>query len=252
MPALWDRETCLPLSGSHLRAILFDLYDTLVWLDAAASDARRRELARRAGVTFERFTTAWRRGVNDRMLGRGSGLLEHLAETLESLGIAPEAGLLAELADAERRRLVECVHPYPGAERVLLNLSRRGYRLGLVSNVSDGAAVPIDHLGIGRLFDEVVLSHEVGLLKPDPAIFLLACERLDVSPREAAFVADGGFGELDASRSLGILSVLIEQDHQSRDYGASKEYDLKVHSLEELLTLFPPFHIPDPPCPGVP
>src|SRR5665647_1236248 len=88
---------------------------------------------------------------------------------------------------------------------------------GLLSNVSDGAAVPIYHLGVDALFHQMILSHEVGLLKPDPAIFRLACERLGVPPEETAFVADGGFSELDAAFDMGIYSIQVVQENQSPD-----------------------------------
>ncbi|HEX9015329.1 MAG TPA: HAD-IA family hydrolase [Chloroflexota bacterium] len=226
-------------------AVLFDLYDTLVWLDVERSNARRVELAQTAGLTLEQFMPAWLRSVDDRMLGKGSGLAGHLRDTLGSLGVPASPELIARLLDIEGRRLRESVHPYPETEGLLSELRRRGYRLGLVSNVSDAAAIPIAHLGLDALFDVMVLSHEVGILKPDPAIFLLACERLSVTPDETMFVADGGFGELNASRRLGIFSVMVEQDHQSKDYGASDEFDLKVGSLEALLALLPARTLPE-------
>lgn len=221
-------------TSRRFKAVLFDLYDTLVWLDATASARHRQALAGRIGVPLDRFLYEWRRSVNDRMLGRGNGLIGHLTDTLLGLGLAPTQQLLVELAAMERERLESTVHFYPGVPEMLQRLAAEGYRLGLVSNVSDGAAIPIRHLGIDRLFHELVLSHEVGLLKPDPAIFELACARLGVDPAEATFIADGGFGELDAAHALGIFSAMIEQDKQSRDFGASSRFDVKLNGILEV------------------
>ncbi|MGE5618077.1 MAG: HAD family hydrolase [Sphingomonadaceae bacterium] len=215
-------------------AVLFDLYDTLIWLDVEKSNARRRQMAERMGVSLERFMAVWRRSVDDRMLGRGGSLADHLAAATASLGLVPDPSLLSDLVEIERNRLRESVHLYPDVVPFLQRLRKAGYRLGLLSNVSDGAAIPIAHLGIDRLFDELILSHEVGLLKPDPAIYLLACRRLACLPQETVFVADGGFGELDAAQRLGIYSVMLEQDHQSKEYGSSTSYDLKIRHLREL------------------
>ena len=225
--------------ATGIRTILFDLYDTLIWLDVECSAIGRQRLLARAGVDAARFNPVWRRTVSDRMVGKGNGLAGHLSETLAELGVNPAPGLVTDLVEIERHRLEECVHLYPGTVPVLRELRERGYRLGLVSNISDGASVPIIYLGLDQLFDELILSHEVGILKPDPRIFTLACERLRTTPLETVFVADGGFGELDASHALGIFSVMIEQDHQSKDYGASTHYDVKVQDLSELLTLLP-------------
>jgi putative hydrolase of the HAD superfamily len=225
--------------SSGFKAVLFDLYDTLVWLDVERSSRGRHEMAARAGVPLDRFLAVWGRSVNDRMEGKGNGLAGHLRATLAALGLDDSPELVAEMVRIERRRLEESVHLYPDAVRVLKELARRGYRLGLVSNVSDGAAIPITHLGLDRLFDEMILSHEVGILKPDPAIFIISTERLGVRPAETVFVADGGFGELDASHRLGIYSIMIEQPHQSKDYGSSSTYDLKITRLRELLDILP-------------
>jgi putative hydrolase of the HAD superfamily len=227
-----------------LHTLLFDLYDTLIWLEVERSNEGRRKLASRLGVPAERFLAVWNRSVEQRMLGQGGRLADHLAAAAAALGVEPSPGLVAELLSIERRRLEESVHLYPSTVPTLRRLREAGYRLGMVSNVSDGAAIPIFHLGIDRLFDTLVLSHEVGILKPDPAIFDLACRRLGAAPAETVFVADGGFGELDAAHQMGIFSVLLEQEGQSQDYGFSTRYDAKIHDLAELEHLLPA--LPEP------
>ncbi len=224
-------------AGRSFRVVLFDLYDTLVWLDVEKSGEGRQKLATRLGVPLDAFLHQWRQSIDDRMLGRGGTFLDHLARTVAALGQVPDPHLLSDLAAIEGQRLRESVHLYPSTVPVLRRLSAAGYRLGLLSNVSDAAAIPITHLGIHRLFDRMILSYQVGLQKPDPAIFLLACRQLGAAPEETMFVADGGFGELDASHRLGVFSVLLEQDRQSKEFGASTRYDAKIHDLRELETL---------------
>ncbi len=218
----------------RFKALLFDLYDTLIWVDAPSSNRWRHQFAARAGVPLDRFMQAWRRSVDDRMRGRSGAMADHLGATLSTLGIAPEPSLVAEMIDLDRRRLEQTTYLYPNTAPVLQRLAAAGYRLGLLSNVSDSAALPITHLGVDRMFHELILSHEVGLLKPDPAIYELACRRLQAAPEETMFVADGGFGELDTAHRLGIYSVLLQQDHQSPDFGFSTEYDVKIQDLLEL------------------
>jgi putative hydrolase of the HAD superfamily len=64
-----------------------------------------------------------------------------------------------------------------------------GVRTGLISN-SWGAGLSYDRVEIERLFDDIVISGEVGLHKPEPEIFRLSCERLGVEPAECVFVDD--------------------------------------------------------------
>jgi epoxide hydrolase-like predicted phosphatase len=65
---------------------------------------------------------------------------------------------------------------------------RAGVRTGLLSNSWGREGYPRERFG--ELFDTVVISGEVGLRKPDPAIFALAAERLNLPPAACVFVDD--------------------------------------------------------------
>ncbi|WP_376789080.1 HAD family hydrolase [Thermoflexus sp.] len=78
--------------------------------------------------------------------------------------------------------------------------------LGLISNAWSGLREVLRRLGLLDLFDEVVISAEVGLLKPDPRIYLLALERLRVPPEAAAFVDDLP-ENVQAARALGLYGI---------------------------------------------
>ena len=73
----------------------------------------------------------------------------------------------------------------------------------------------LDRFGVSHLVDEVVLSYEVGLIKPDPKIFLTACERLRVDPSEVLMVgdseeADGGAAAVGAR--VAIVEPVVTAD----------------------------------------
>lgn len=61
-----------------------------------------------------------------------------------------------------------------------------------------------------ELFDEVVISGEVGLRKPDPPIFEMAAERLGLSPKECVFIDDLP-GNIEAAEAVGMRGVLHEE-----------------------------------------
>jgi epoxide hydrolase-like predicted phosphatase len=104
----------------------------------------------------------------------------------------------------------------PGPRDAMLQRTRAvrvaGYRTGLVTNNAaefrEGwrGLIPID-----ELFDIVVDSSEVGLRKPDPAIYHLALERVGVSAARAVFVDDYP-GNIQAAEQLGMLGILVEDD----------------------------------------
>lgn len=60
-----------------------------------------------------------------------------------------------------------------------------------------------------QLFDEMILSFEVHLTKPDPRIFELACDRLGVQPKDIIFIDDSEYN-CDAARLIGMRVVLYD------------------------------------------
>ena len=89
----------------------------------------------------------------------------------------------------------------------------RGIRLGLLSN-SVGDAAVYDLALRDELFDAWVISSEVGLRKPDPAIYALAAERLGLAPAACVYVDDIG-GNLKPARALGMATVLHRGDAEA-------------------------------------
>ncbi len=217
-----------------IRAVLFDFYDTLAHVDGEAILAGRRAIAERAGVDAEAMAALWRDSAQQRMLGTLGSLEEQIGAMLRQLGRPADAALLGELADIDVRAWQAGVRLYPEAVPALETLKTRGYRLGVLSNCSNQAGYVIERAGLDHLFDALTLSFRLQLAKPQPEIYLAACAALDVTPAESVFVADGAFGELDAARALGIVAVLIEQDRQSRAYGASEGWDYRVERLAEV------------------
>jgi epoxide hydrolase-like predicted phosphatase len=85
-------------------------------------------------------------------------------------------------------------------------LRRAGTPMGLLSNAVGDAAV-YDRALLEELFDAWVISNEVGLRKPDPAIYELAAERIGLAPEACVYVDDIG-GNLKPARALGMATVL--------------------------------------------
>jgi FMN phosphatase YigB (HAD superfamily) len=83
-------------------------------------------------------------------------------------------------------------------------------RTGIVSNSADGARrEETRRYAFPELVDDIVYSHEVGLAKPSPAIYALACERLAIKPSEAALVDDVP-ANVDGAARIGLHAVLHE------------------------------------------
>jgi putative hydrolase of the HAD superfamily len=126
------------------------------------------------------------------------------------LGLDEDAEELArrvyeEFGKADRWRAYDDVVP------ALMRLKERGHRLGIISNWDRRLAGLLDGLGIAGLLDTIVSSAEVGLHKPDPRIFQLACDRVGVQPGDAVHVGDHQYADILGASAVGMIPVLIDR-----------------------------------------
>jgi putative hydrolase of the HAD superfamily len=131
-----------------------------------------------------------------------------------TLGVAEFEPRFAALLEVKSERLIERLFGGMAPDEAMLDgvraARRAGTRTGLLSN-SWGAATTYDPELLRELFDAWVISSEVGLRKPDPAIYELAAERLGLPPAACVFVDDLP-GNLKPARALGMATVLHRGD----------------------------------------
>jgi HAD superfamily hydrolase (TIGR01509 family) len=195
-------------SQAEPAAVLIDLYDTLVW---GEWPLLREDLAARLDVSAEALQAAYDRTRPARGVGTAPSEEEDMAGVLTALDLAADPALIAELLDLERRSLARRVHLYDDSLPVLRELRRRGVGTAVVSNCSRSTRGVVDRLGLEDEVDAVVLSCEVGAIKPDPAIYLTALDRLGARPQESAFI-DDQLVYCDGAAALGMRTFLILRD----------------------------------------
>jgi putative hydrolase of the HAD superfamily len=104
--------------------------------------------------------------------------------------------------------------PVPGMEALLHELKSDGFRLYLLSNTSVAFhRFKKDIPGIQH-FDDILISADVGLVKPDPAIFRLACERFGIRPDESVFIDDTPIN-VEAAHHIGMRAIVFNGDVES-------------------------------------
>ncbi|MDQ3620806.1 MAG: HAD family phosphatase [Actinomycetota bacterium] len=91
-------------------------------------------------------------------------------------------------------------------------IKEAGFKTALLSNSWGSSLYPRSRLV--DLFDEVVISGEVGMRKPDPRIYALALERIQVAPHRSVFVDDHP-GHLAAAHDLGLMTLLHRSPQQT-------------------------------------
>ena len=100
---------------------------------------------------------------------------------------------------------------YPEVPQVLRDLRAQGYRLGVVSNHTDGLLRVLGFHGLADRFDTITYSQEAGAEKPDPKIFRLALLRAGCSAEEAVHVGDSVQADVEGARRVGIAPVWVNR-----------------------------------------
>ncbi|MEM6717441.1 MAG: HAD-IA family hydrolase, partial [Cyanobacteria bacterium P01_C01_bin.147] len=103
--------------------------------------------------------------------------------------------------------------PMPGWDAVLHQLKQR-YHLSLLSNTNSAHYKRLrDRYDFYAPFEQVFLSHNIGLMKPDPAIFYHVLTVLNIAPHEAAFFDDGA-RNVAAANSVGINAYQVNSPQE--------------------------------------
>ncbi|OGL26438.1 hypothetical protein A3E49_01940 [Candidatus Saccharibacteria bacterium RIFCSPHIGHO2_12_FULL_49_19] len=89
------------------------------------------------------------------------------------------------------------------------------YKIGIVSNVLAGFIYLILSPDDLKLFDDVVLSYEAGVAKPEPRIYELAMQNLGVKPEEAVFIDDQEH-YVEAAKTLGMKGIYFQDFKQMK------------------------------------
>ena len=201
-----------------VRAVLIDLYDTLVW---SRWPSLRDLIERRTGLDEGELVRAFVRTRPARSVGSYSSVQGDMTAVLEEAGVADDPTLVAELVELERSFLVDGVHLYEDSVPVMRALRERGIVTAVVSNCSHSTRPIVDRLGLEDEADAIVLSFEVGVAKPDAGIYLTALERLRVAPDEAVFVDDQA-AYCDGAMRVGMSAFLIQREGAMPDEGTSE------------------------------
>jgi putative hydrolase of the HAD superfamily len=191
-----------------VRAAVFDLGGVL---EHIGPPTWRLKWQRRCGLTEAEFDAALQRADPSGLVPTGglteSELRARYADTL-ALSPADADEMMADTWDWYCGVLDEPLADY-------LRALRPRVKTAILSNSADGARrEETRRYQLPDLVDVLVYSHEVGLAKPDPAIFRLVCERLGVEPSEAVFVDDLP-ENVGAAADLGLHAVLHESTEQT-------------------------------------
>ena len=191
----------------EIKAVIFDFGGVLVRTEDRAP---RQELADRLGMTYDQVNELIFESESARQATVGEiTTLEHWETLRTALNLSTE----------EFSRVPKEFFGGDVLDEALIDYVRAlqpRYKTGLLSNAWDDLrGVVNNEWQIADAFDELIISAEVGVAKPDAGIYELTLERLNVAPSEAVFVDDFR-RNIEGARAVGIHAIHFQDSNQVR------------------------------------
>jgi putative hydrolase of the HAD superfamily len=128
--------------------------------------------------------------------------------------------------------------PREGVVETLRELRGRGIRTGLITVCSEDTVDVWAETPFAGLFDAEVFSSSCGLRKPDPRIYGLALDQLDVPPSSAVFVGDGANDELAGAERVGMRAILVHRPGEEPAWPELRDWPgQRIAAIPEVLEL---------------
>ncbi|MFC1963914.1 HAD family hydrolase [Chloroflexota bacterium] len=207
-----------------IRAVFFDLYQTLVRYEPPREELQAKALAD-FGISVTPEKMRWPLVAADEFI---YGELARVP-----LGQRDEKGKMALWAQYQRVLLKEAMIEardnlvlgllgkmrevkmglvlFADVEPVLTDLRNWGMTLGLISNIDRDISATLNELGLPGLLDIMITSLEVGATKPGPQIFQAALQKARVSPGEAIYVGDQYQVDVLGANGAGMKGILLDR-----------------------------------------
>jgi putative hydrolase of the HAD superfamily len=213
------------------RAVIFDLWQTLVPWPTESAGKMYAALAEVWGADPETFQEVWVRRRRERELGP---IEPHLRSIADELGLT---GDLETVLRMRREWTFESLRPRDDALPTLAELRRRGHRLGMISACSQDVPDVWDRTSLAGLFDSAVFSCSTGFSKPDPRIYAVACHELEVEAGDCLFVGDGANDELPGAERAGMTALQLRPPGEELTPEGARWEGRYVERLSDVLEL---------------
>lgn len=188
------------------KAVIFDLFETLI-TEWGHKKYTKNEMSHDLGLDSEKFDLYWDEKEEDRYLGK-INFADSILYVMEKCGKHIESTTLSQMLGKRTETKSQCFeYVNPDIFRLLEELKTRGLRLAIISNCSSEEVKGIEQSKIYGYFDQIILSYEINMKKPDIDIYEKCCDLLGVGANESIFIGDGGSNELEGAKTAGMKAV---------------------------------------------
>jgi putative hydrolase of the HAD superfamily len=213
-----------------IKAVFFDLYHTLVHYEPSQeeleSDALKSMNIKVTAAALRHPILAANEYIYQQMAQRPLSrrtreettalYMEYQCVVLKEAGIAADEKIVLRLLGMMQQAKMNLVL-FDDVKAALDDLKKRGYKVGLISNIEQDMTATLDKLGLSARLDIVVTSQDAGFTKPQPEIFRYALEKAGVAAAEAVYVGDQYQVDVLGANSAGLKGILIDRDNYNQE-----------------------------------
>lgn len=227
---------------SRLAAVFFDIDDTLYSTSAFARRARANSIDAMlaCGVRMDRDKLLTE--LNEVISEFSSNYGSHFDKLL--LRLPPEATrslnpaiIVASAVVAYHETKFRELEPYDDVPGLLEALSHSGVIVGIITaGPAVKQAEKLVRLKVIRYLDPhaIFISDQIGISKPNPKLYLRACQSVGVAATEAMYIGDNPPNDIDPPKSLGMIAVLNQRSGKYSGVPCREEPDYRISSFTEL------------------
>ncbi|MGY0714708.1 HAD family hydrolase [Azospirillum argentinense] len=201
--------------------IIFDLYGTLIHIvNKSFLSTLRREISRRIDrrdghSVLNNVVRSFRQDVLIEKLDIAADCERLIRRHTPNLSAEDVRYTVDELLLSIRSEL-QSIALSNGVHHILRFVRKKGFRVGLVSNVSTFHKAPFYLLDMKNCFDSVLFSCDLGMSKPDPAIYRKVCQDLSINVESAIFVGDSYTVDVVMPEQLGMRAIHISRSRRHK------------------------------------
>lgn len=227
----------------NYQAIIFDLFGTLVDnFPIQRTTSALSEMATVLSASIQDFVSLW---TIDTWPMRASGSFSSLETSIEYvcqlLDLRVETDRIQKASQIWLTFTRNILTPRPMTVETLIELKQAGFKIGIISDCSLEVQFIWPDVPFAKLVDTSILSCAVGMKKPDPRIYQLACEQLAVLPEKCIYIGDGSSHELTGASRVGMYPILVHTPHEDVSDALRPESEdwqgISISTLKQVLPL---------------
>lgn len=207
-----------------IKGILFDLFGTIIPRpDRKVHDEMMGEMGILVGMEKDEFRSLWLSQHHQKTTWMDGDTTDLMMYMMERAGMIPDREIAERMANIWNEMTLSHFTYFPDVVPAFTDLKYRDINIGLLTNCGPNVQAIVESSEIMPFLDGAIYSTKVGIKKPDPEIYKIACRAIGIHPAETIFIGDGDSNELVGAEKAGLTSIKIERGDIAGDYRLTEE-----------------------------